>query len=181
MTIESNNAPLCYVGVGSNLGNKLENIKKALEFLKDNSKIEFYRMSPIYQAKAVDMDNAPDFYNCVFEIKTNETPESLLSICKDIERKMGRDISLVMKSRIIDLDILTYGNLTIKTPKLIIPHLRMHERLFVIAPLNDLSPELIHPVFKSRISELYEKLSRLNDVQRLTHSFEVLDPIKNYE
>jgi 2-amino-4-hydroxy-6-hydroxymethyldihydropteridine diphosphokinase len=181
MKVESNNSNLCYIGVGSNLGNKLENINKSIELLKENTKIEFCKISPIYQTKAVDMENAPDFYNCVFEIKTSETPDCLLSICKNIELKMGRDTTLVMQPRIIDLDILTYGNLTIKTENLIIPHLYMHERLFVLAPLKDLSPDLIHPVLKVEISTLFKNFPLTNKIRQLNYFYENVDSFRYYE
>jgi len=156
--VENSDFPLCYLGVGSNLGDRLENIKASRRYLEESQGIRFRRNSSLYKTAPVGIDGAPDFYNCVFEIETSLTPFKLLALCKEVERRMGRDTGLYMRSRKLDLDILIYGDLTLKTQELIIPHSRMHERLFVIAPLNDLTPDLVHPTINKRVSDLLLEL-----------------------
>jgi len=158
----------CYIGVGSNLGDRFENINSSKNLLERTPEIRFYRNSSIYETEPSQIENVPDFYNCVFEIDTSLEAEELLKALKDIEKKMGRNLNAVMESRIIDLDILTYDSLTIKTRDLIIPHSRMHERLFVVAPLNELVPDFIHPVFNLKISSLMEELQGSSRLERLT-------------
>jgi 2-amino-4-hydroxy-6-hydroxymethyldihydropteridine diphosphokinase len=149
---------ICYIGVGTNLGDRLNNIRKARDLLSSEVDIRYYLSSGVYENEAVDLGEAPDFYNSVFKIETSIKPQEILSKFKEIERKMGRDTSKSNCSRIIDLDILTYGNLIYKTPELCIPHPRMHERLFVVAPLFEIDEGFIHPLTGAKIRDLLKVL-----------------------
>ncbi len=100
------------------------------------------------------------FLNCVVEIETEIEPKQLLSSFKSIERKLGRAKNVKNGPRIIDIDILFYGNNIVKTKNLVIPHPLLHERLFVLQPMIDLNPDFIHPVLKKSIQELYKNHPR---------------------
>lgn len=134
-----------YIGLGSNLGDKEANIKKALELLGAAPGVQvkkvasFYRTAPLYKPKQ-------DFFlNTVAEIETSLDPHELLKLCKDIEKGLERVPTERWGPRTIDLDLLLYGNDKISTSDLIVPHPRMNERAFVIAPLAEIAPGLEVP------------------------------------
>ena len=127
-----------YIGVGSNLGNKKKNIFCALELLNQIKEVEISQCSSIYKTKPVGYLNQPDFFNAVWKIETTLKPLKLLGVLKNIEKKCGRKKTFRWGPRIIDLDILTYGDKKIKTKKLTIPHPEMRKRDFVMEPLKEL-------------------------------------------
>lgn len=128
----------CYLGIGSNLGNRRENIKKALDYLKRTPGIKIDKCSRIYETKPVGGPSQGKFLNAAIKIKTSLTPQSLLKALKKIEKDLGRKQTVRFGPREIDLDILFYGNRIIKKRNLIIPHPRMFEREFVIRPLSEI-------------------------------------------
>lgn len=128
-----------YLGVGTNLGDRLGNIQLAIQLL-NNEGVKVLRTASIYQTKAVGFEAEMDFYNTVFEIETNLSAIDLLKITQSIERKIGRKpkLSEAYESRPIDLDILFYKNEVFNTKELTIPHPRIQERKFVLTPLKEL-------------------------------------------
>ena len=145
-----------YIGLGSNLGDKEDNIKKAIDLMKEKCKI--LEVSSLYKTEPVGYKNQDWFLNCTVEIKINFLPHELLIFLKSIEKKLGRVKTIKNGPRTIDLDILFYGNEVIKTNNLTIPHPRLHERLFVLEPLKEICPELVHPILKKNINELISDL-----------------------
>jgi len=145
-----------YIGIGSNLGDKEKNIKKSIDLLKEKCRI--LKVSSLYETEPVGYTNQDCFLNCVVEIDTELKPEELLKFSQSIEKILGRIKTIKYGPRTIDLDILFYGNYIIKTKNLIIPHPRLHKRLFVLEPLNELCPELVHPVLKKSVEELKANL-----------------------
>jgi len=137
---------LAYVGVGSNLGNRQENIQKAQSLLNQKS-IRVLRVSPFYETEALcrPAQTMPAFLNSVFEIETDLVPEDLLLQLEQVEKNMGRIKKGDWQPRTIDLDILLYGDQVISTDRLKIPHPEMEKRWFVLKPLSDLIPEFKHP------------------------------------
>jgi len=135
---------VAYIGIGSNLGNRLRNIKKAIQYLKDNPQIKVQQVSSIYETFPLSSIPQGYYLNAVLRIETDLNPFKLLDVLKGIEIKMGRIKKGDLKNepRIIDLDILLYGNLKISTAHLTIPHPRMWEREFVIKPLKEIAPEI---------------------------------------
>lgn len=129
---------LCYIGIGSNLGNRQQNIDKAVQELKASIGIEVKRISPIYETEPAGGPKQGKYLNGVIEIEANVTPEKLLDILLNIENKLGRQRTVRNGPRVIDLDILLYGDKKIDSPCLKIPHPRMKERDFVMMPLNEL-------------------------------------------
>jgi len=143
-----------YLGLGSNVGDRLLNLNKAIELLSE--KIQILKKSKIYISKAVGYTDQPDFYNMVLYGKTDLSPEELFNFIKDVEKNVGRVYRFHWGPREIDIDILFYNDLVYKSDKLNIPHPRLHERDFVLLPLIELNPKLFHPVLNKRVSDLKE-------------------------
>jgi 2-amino-4-hydroxy-6-hydroxymethyldihydropteridine diphosphokinase len=143
-----------YIGIGSNLGNKRENYLEALERIAKLPKTRIIKESSVYESQPHG-DSKEWYINGVIEIETEIKPEPLLTKFKNIERAMGRKkVRKKWGARIIDLDILLYDSLIMNKKNLKIPHPEMHQRKFVLIPLSELGPQMIHPVIGSSISEL---------------------------
>lgn len=148
-----------YLGIGSNLGDREANCREAIESLESVKELKIRTTSSIYETDPVGGPPQNKYLNAVLEIETELSPENLLDILKGIELEMGRESSPKKDfPRIIDLDILTYGDEVIKTEELTVPHPRMHERSFVLKGLSEIAPEEVHPVFGKTVRELYKEL-----------------------
>ena len=145
-------AATVFLGLGSNLGDRQGNLLAAVQMLRQWASIE--QISSLYETDPVGLEDQPRFLNCAVRIKTDLDPRGLLTALKEIERRVGRRPRGRWGPREIDLDILFYGDLILVEDDLIIPHPRAHERLFVLRPLSDIAPELIHPALNRRIDEL---------------------------
>jgi dihydroneopterin aldolase/2-amino-4-hydroxy-6-hydroxymethyldihydropteridine diphosphokinase len=157
-----------YIGIGSNMGDREENINKAIEKIQEINGDGFIKISKMYETKPVGYTQQDDFLNCVLELNTLITPLELMEELLNIEKKLKRERTLRWGPRTIDLDILLYDDEILSSEKLVVPHLRMQERLFVLAPLCDLAPYKLHPILKSRMIELKEKLEeKQNDAIRV--------------
>lgn len=130
-----------FIGIGSNMGNREENINKAIKQLSETVGIKVCAVSKLYNTKPVGYTEQADFLNGAIKIKTTLTPHELLKACQRIEKNLKRERVIRWGPRTIDLDILLYGDCTINDKDLIIPHPRMHERDFVLKPLKDISCE----------------------------------------
>jgi len=128
----------CYIGIGSNLGNRHKNIEDAIERLRETNGVEVKKISSIYETDPVSGPEQPMYLNGVVEIETSLEPRQLLFAAQQIEAQLGRERTVKDGPRTIDLDILTYGKSKIDEPDLQIPHPRMNEREFVQRPLKDL-------------------------------------------
>lgn len=142
-----------YLATGSNMGDKAANLATALEL------IELYvgdvtQVSGVYRTAAWGIEDQPDFLNQALTVDTNLTPENLLLAVMEIEKKMGRERLIRWGERLIDIDILFYGQLVSHSQRLTIPHPFIQERNFVLQPLLEIAPDLIHPVFQKSIREL---------------------------
>jgi 2-amino-4-hydroxy-6-hydroxymethyldihydropteridine diphosphokinase len=147
-----------YIALGSNLGDKEKNIRRAIGLLEEKCKV--LETSPLYKTEPVGYKNQDWFLNCVVEIETGFEPKALLLFLKTIEKKLGRKKTINNGPRTIDLDILFYEDKVINEKDLTIPHPRLHERLFVLKPLYDLCPDFIHPSLNKSVKET---LSDLDD------------------
>ena len=143
-----------YIGLGSNLGDRQDNLYKAVEALPP--RVSLVAASPVYETDPWGFLEQPSFLNQVLEVETSLKPLNLLVYLKQIERKMGRGVGFRNGPRLIDMDILLYGDMTLDQEGLVIPHPRMHERAFVLKPLADLAPDLCHPVLGKCIQNLLQ-------------------------
>jgi 2-amino-4-hydroxy-6-hydroxymethyldihydropteridine diphosphokinase len=131
-----------YVALGSNLNNPIYQVKKVVDHLHNQSDIKILNLSSLYQTKPVGITEQPDFINAVIEIEYHKTPKDLLKLLLDIEKFFGRVRLIKNGPRIIDLDIIIFGNTALNEGDLVIPHPRMFERSFVMLPLMEIAPNL---------------------------------------
>ena len=132
---------LAYIGLGANLGDARQTIAAAIDALRQSSGILTLKQAPLYSSDPVDAQG-PSFINTVVAIDTTLEPLSLLDRLQAIEQEHGRERPYRNAPRTLDLDLLLYGMFTIETPRLSVPHPRMHQRAFVLRPLQDLAPAL---------------------------------------
>ena len=147
-----------FLGLGSNIGDRAGNIRRACRLIDEIEGIRLVRTSSMIETEPVGYEDQPDFINAAAEIETTLSPRELLTAVKDIERRMGRAETFRFGPRIIDIDILLVGGRIVDEPGLSIPHPRMHERAFVLGPLAEIAPEAVHPVLKRRVIELLDGL-----------------------
>lgn len=129
-----------YLSIGTNMGERLENLQQAVELLIDNEEMEVVRISSVYETAAVGYTDQADFLNIAVHIKTTLSSSEILTICQSVEQELGRVREFRWGPRIIDLDILLYNHENIETESLIVPHPRMYERAFVLVPLVEITP-----------------------------------------
>jgi GTP cyclohydrolase-4 len=145
-----------YLGIGSNMGDRKENIEKAIDYL--SQKIRVTEKSSVYDTEPVGIREQPRFLNMVCQVKTMLKAADLLVLAKAIERKLGRMPGKRNSPRPLDIDILFYGDEVINTPELRIPHPRLTHRAFVLVPLAEIAPTLVHPVNRKSAREMLKDL-----------------------
>ncbi|RPI90300.1 MAG: 2-amino-4-hydroxy-6-hydroxymethyldihydropteridine diphosphokinase [Chloroflexi bacterium] len=143
---------IVYLALGSNLDDRLANLKQAIASL--TPQLDVKKKSPVYETLPWGYEAQPKFLNQVVRAKTYLEPEPLLKHLKRLEVALGRKESFPNGPRLIDIDILFYDELILHSPSLVIPHPRLHERAFVLLPLMDIDPELVHPVNKKSVREM---------------------------
>jgi 2-amino-4-hydroxy-6-hydroxymethyldihydropteridine diphosphokinase len=154
-----------FIGVGSNLGNRegyLEFAQREL-FLIVGAKV--LECSPVYETEPVAAEGGP-FLNAVWSFDTDLSPDDLLKKMQEIEEKANRQRDKPNQARTLDLDILFYGDRVIREPGITVPHPRLHERAFVLAPMADLDPDFMHPVFKKTVRQLLSEINSSYGVRR---------------
>ncbi|KAF0133604.1 MAG: 2-amino-4-hydroxy-6-hydroxymethyldihydropteridine pyrophosphokinase [Candidatus Saganbacteria bacterium] len=153
----SENLQNVYLGLGSNVGDREEYIEQAVFLLGKIKEIEVIKRSSNQESEAEGVKDQPSFINAALQIKTELSPHKLLEEIHTIESALGREREIEWGPRTIDIDILLYGNKVISEDDIQIPHPSMHERLFVLKPLKEIAPNLMHPVLEKNIEDLYEE------------------------
>jgi 2-amino-4-hydroxy-6-hydroxymethyldihydropteridine diphosphokinase len=156
--------PFVYIGLGSNKGDKVKNIREALKHLE--KKIRVQKVSSFYLTEPVGI-KGEWFINCALEGKTEEEPREALNSLLQIEREMGRIRMARKEARIIDLDLLLYEEKIIHKNDLTLPHPRLHKRKFVLIPLLEINPHLYHPVLKKPLKEILKDLKDSHQVKKI--------------
>jgi len=134
-----------YVGLGANLGDREAALRTALRSLEDLPAVRVRRVSSLYQTAPVGVTEQPEFLNAVAEVETMLSAPALLHALLDIENRLGRMRTVRWGPRVIDLDLLLYGDAQIALPELTVPHPRLRERAFVLVPLAEIAPRLVMP------------------------------------
>ena len=155
-----------YIQLGTNLGERLANLEQARQQII-NLPSAILKESSIYETEAWGIKEQPAFLNQVILITTHIQPEELLQAFLVIERKMGRERIHKWRERLIDIDILFYNDLILKTEILTIPHPFIQKRNFVLAPLQEIAPDFIHPQLKKTMWELWSQSPDQSTVKRL--------------
>ncbi len=164
--------PVVFIGVGSNLGDREFFFEFAAREIQRKAGIRDLKCSPVYETEPVDGAGQSLYLNAVWSFVTELAPEVLLQKLHDIEARAGRRRASVNEARVLDLDILFYGDSVSKQTALTIPHPRIPERAFVLAPFCDLAPEFVHPEFKQNMRQLLDAYRAnqggIRGVRRLT-------------
>jgi len=149
---------LVYLALGANLGDRLTNLRLAIQALPPS--VRLLSASPVYETPPWGYLDQPAFLNQVIQARTDLSPLDLLDLLKRLEERLGRLPGIRYGPRLIDLDILLYDDLQLETPTLTVPHPRLAERAFVLAPLADLAPDLIPPGASLTVRQMLERLDR---------------------
>jgi len=156
-----------FLGFGTNVGDRKKNLAQALTILNDRPDLTVLRTSSIYETEPWGLADQSMFLNMVAEIATFIPPGELLARVKKVEQDMGRKVGPRFGPRIIDIDILLLEDQVVDEPDLNVPHVSLHERAFILVPLAELAPELVHPVFGVTIATLAAKVDGRDGVKPL--------------
>jgi len=143
-----------YIGLGSNVGDRAGYLQAALQELDRVSDLRVVGVSPVYETAPAGVLEQPDFLNAVVEVRSHLEPRTLLREMQRIEDRLGRTRTERWGPRTIDLDLLFHGDAVLDEEDLVLPHPRLHERAFVLVPLCDLAPDLVHPLLGKAVREL---------------------------
>ncbi len=150
--------PLVYLGIGSNLSLRENNCLMAISLLEENG-LRITKRSAMYETMPWGVKDQPKFINMAVEAETDISPMELLSLIKKIEGDMGRQPAVKWGPRVIDIDILLYGDKRLCGADLTIPHPLMHEREFILRPLSEIAPDIVHPALGKTIKELFDAMA----------------------
>lgn len=158
-------SPTVYLSLGSNIGDRAANLHAAISALGEIG-VRVLKISAFYETEPVDYLQQDWFLNCVVEGETDLPAAALLSRLREIEIRMGSQKVIAKGPRILDIDILLYGDETIATPELQVPHPRMTQRRFVLVPLAEIAPDVTHPSWRGTAKELLATTNDTSEVRR---------------
>jgi 2-amino-4-hydroxy-6-hydroxymethyldihydropteridine diphosphokinase len=160
-------AVVAYIGVGSNQGDRHAHCAGAIAQIASSGHTRIIDQSSWYLTEPWGYHDQDEFINLVLKVETGLAPLELLRFLKELEEKLGRQKTVPFGPRTIDLDILLYGDRVIQSPELTIPHTRVCERGFVLVPLEEIAPQLVHPVHNKTISRLLAELNKTGRVVKV--------------
>lgn len=147
---------IAYLGLGSNLGDRERHLTEAIERIEAKG-IAVRKRSSLYETEPWGLPGQPLFLNMALEVETELEPHALLAVLKAVEKELGREETYHWGPRVIDLDILLYNNMIVTEDALSIPHPLLQEREFVLRPLQEIAPDVVHPLLKRSIRELFRE------------------------
>lgn len=161
---------MAYVGLGANLGERLATLQAAVERLRDLGKVQ--AVSAVYETDPVGFLEQPAFLNATVGLETALAPGELVTALLGIERELGRVRTFPNAPRAIDLDLLLYGDVVMNTEVVTVPHPRLPERAFVLVPLAEIAPEVVHPGLRISIRALLDRLNPADGVRQVAGSLQ---------
>lgn len=164
-----------YLGLGSNLGKREEHLHNAVHLLYDSLKL--IRISSVYETEPWGYTDQPPFLNLVCQIETDQTPHQVLKAAKKVERRVGRSPGFRYGPRVLDIDLLLYGDQVISTANLTVPHPGMAERAFVLVPMAEIASTRVHPVFGLSVGELLAQAPGIDGVRLWGPPLMLSDPL----
>ena len=158
---------IAYIGIGSNLGDKIAHCEKAISEILNVDRHRLVARSSLFNTRPIGYTDQDWFLNGVIKIETDLEPIDLFRMLKAIEIRLGREETFRGGPRVIDLDLLLFDDQRIETEELQVPHPRFHERQFVLIPLAEIYPNLIHPILKKTVGELLEEIKEDQGVEKI--------------
>ena len=156
-----------YIALGSNVGDRVQNLRTALDHMKKSKGLKVFQVSSFYRTEPMGYEDQDWFINAAAECSTSLLPLQLMYLLQSIEEKMERHTPFKWGPRSIDLDILFFGNRIIDEPELTVPHPLLEQRRFVLEPLAELAPDLVHPFEKKTVRELLDDLGTAQQVEKI--------------